>query len=198
MRTRRSTSPWIVASGEDFKQGLWFRARHTFIQAPTAECVYVSSHGSQRRKDPERGSLTVSSLSQSQRRKVRDMPVEFVESHKLLTSGNETKTLNKRCAFFPNNKKAAKQRASCTSFRFLICLLVYHDFDTSACTVRMGIVSRTCWKGVHHRHVEECHQKEPNSWRALPLETLLCWGVGHVSGPSAPQRRFFGELFFCE
>ena len=62
MRTRRSTSPWIVASGEDFKQGLWFRARHTFIQAPTAECVHVSSHGSQRRKDPERGSLTVSSL----------------------------------------------------------------------------------------------------------------------------------------
>ena len=35
---------------------------------------------------------------------MRDMPVEFVESHKLVTSGNESRTLNKRCTFFPEQK----------------------------------------------------------------------------------------------
>ena len=39
---------------------------------------------------------------------MRDMPMEFVESHKPVTSGNETKTLNNRCAVIYPNKKGCQ------------------------------------------------------------------------------------------
>ena len=129
--------------------------------------------------------------SHSQRRKVRDMPVEYVESHKLVTSGNETKTLNKRCAFFPNKKNLPNNEhpaPASGSWSACWCAMV-STHRASSCAWRL--FSRTCLKDVHHRHVEEFHQKEPNRQRALPLETVLCWGMGHMSGPSPPQRRFF-------
>ena len=102
------------------------------------------------------------------------------------------------CRYFRAQKMAAKLRTSCAGFWVSISLLVYQGFDSADCIVRMAIVFPTCWKDVHYRHVEEFHQKEPNRWRAIPLEGVLCWRMGHMSGPPLRSDVFFGERFFCE
>ena len=114
------------------------------------------------------------------------MPVEFVESHKLVTSVNETRTLNKRCAFFleqkklPDNEHPAPASGSCLPAGGAMV----STHRASSCAWRL--FSRTCLKDVHYRHVEEFQQKEPNRQRAPPIGDCALLGNGPHVGPVPP------------
>ena len=119
------------------------------------------------------------------------MPVEFVGCHQLVTSGNETKTLNKRCAFVPEQQKSCQTTSILHQLQVLDLPAGVPWFGHIALHRAHGDCLSDLLEGCSLRHVEEFHQKEPNRQRPLPLETVLCWGMDHVSGPSPPQRRFF-------